>query len=160
MIRLDFFQILDRMLTAGRLKSASELARVVGVTPQAITNYKKKGEISARMILRFAEIYGVSVDWLITGEGEMYKSYGVASGEGPGESGGQQGGAAARLPGGKVDITALEPDEILYIGKLLKVLRGPADFAAPGVKVSIDAFLKAAYSPYSADECPSGFPPP
>lgn len=128
-MKLEFSEILERMLKAGNLKSGSELARAVGITPQAIFNYRKRGEVPAGLVLKFADIHGVSVDWLLTGEGEMRRDL------------------SAR-PGGEAStpsLDTLDPDEILYIGKLLKVLRAPVEFAAPAVKVSIDALFKASY---------------
>src|SRR4030065_344933 len=76
---VSYSDIIERMRWAGKLKNDSAVARVLGVTPQALSNYKKRGEMPTDLVLRFANIYGLSVDWLISGEGEMYK---------PGERGG------------------------------------------------------------------------
>ncbi|MBI5902391.1 MAG: hypothetical protein HZB84_02775, partial [Deltaproteobacteria bacterium] len=35
-------------------------------------------------------------------------------------------------------------DEIIYVGKLLKILRGPNKSTAAAIRYSVDAFLKAA----------------
>ncbi len=40
----------------------------------------------------------------------------------------------------------LNPDEIIYMGKLLKVLRRATPSTVTAIKCSIDAFLKAAGS--------------
>src|SRR3972149_2617009 len=75
---VSYTDIIERMRWAGKLKNDSAVARVLGVTPQALSNYKKRGEMPTDLVLRFANIYGLSVDWLISGEGEMYKAGGRA----------------------------------------------------------------------------------
>src|SRR5574337_860433 len=70
---VSYSEIIERMRWAGKLKNDSAVARVLGVTPQALSNYKKRGEMPTDLVLRFANIYGLSVDWLISGEGEMSK---------------------------------------------------------------------------------------
>ena len=70
---VSYSDIIERMRWAGKLKNDSAVARVLGVTPQALSNYKKRGEMPTDLVLRFANIYGLSVDWLISGEGEMYR---------------------------------------------------------------------------------------
>ncbi len=127
---LDYQDVLNRMLSAGRLTNSSQLAKVLGITPQALSNYKKRGGIPTSLLFRFASIYDVSVDWLITGEGAAFKAAERSAGYGD---------EAA------IDLTGLSPDEIIYIGKLLKVLRRPEKFTAMAVKVSIDAFFAVAY---------------
>lgn len=151
---VSYSDIIERMRWAGKLKNDSAVARVLGVTPQALSNYKKRGEMPTDLVLRFANIYGLSVDWLITGEGEMYKggakgseydrkSYMIAAEETPAY------GKDQRMP----DVAALNADEIIYVGKLLKILRGPNKSTASAIKYSVDAFLKAAEQPeqYTAE---------
>ena len=71
---LDYSVIFERMLKAGNLKNSSEMARMLGLTPQAMSSYKRKGELSAGLIFRFADICGASIDWLLTGEGEPFSA--------------------------------------------------------------------------------------
>ena len=71
---VNYLEIIDRMRWAGKLKNDSAVARALGVTPQALSNYKKRGEMPTDLVLKFAGIYSLSVDWLISGEGEMYKT--------------------------------------------------------------------------------------
>ncbi|MFQ5736198.1 MAG: helix-turn-helix domain-containing protein [Thermodesulfobacteriota bacterium] len=144
---VSYSEIIERMRWAGKLKNDSAVARVLGVTPQALSNYKKRGEMPTDLVLRFANIYGLSVDWLISGEGEMYKAsarggeferktYMIAAEETPHY--GREGGY------GKPDVASLSADEIIYVGKLLKILRGPNKSTVTAIKYSVDAFLKAA----------------
>lgn len=149
---VSYSEIIERMRWAGKLKNDSAVARVLGVTPQALSNYKKRGEMPTDLVLRFGNIYGLSVDWLISGEGEMYKAgakgpeydrkgYMIAAEETP--SYGKEGKEFTRSP----DFAQLSPDEIIYVGKLLKILRNPNKSTAAAIKYSVDAFLKASELP-------------
>ncbi|MBI1912275.1 MAG: helix-turn-helix domain-containing protein [Deltaproteobacteria bacterium] len=147
---VSYSDIIERMRWAGKLKNDSAVARVLGVTPQALSNYKKRGEMPTDLVLRFANIYGLSVDWLITGDGEMYKaggraeyakSYMIAAEETPAY--GKEPRDFQRVS----DFAALSADEIIYVGKLLKILRGQNKSTASAIKYSVDAFLKASEQP-------------
>lgn len=72
-MELDYPVIFERMLKAGNLRNSSQMAKMLGLTPQAMSSYKRKGAISAGLIFRFASICDVSVDWLLTGEGEVFR---------------------------------------------------------------------------------------
>lgn len=141
-----YSDIIERMRWAGKLKNDSAVARVLGVTPQALSNYKKRGEMPTDLVLRFANIYGLSVDWLISGDGEMYRpgKGGEFAGKGfliAAEETSAYGreGREFRPP----DFTSLSPDEIIYVGKLLKILRSSNKSTSAAIKYSVDAFLKA-----------------
>jgi len=116
------------MLDAGKLVNSSQLARVLGITPQALSNYKKRGDIPTSLLFKFAAIYDVSIDWLISGDGSAFKCaedtapYEVESGR-------------------AMDFAGLEPDEIIYVGKLLKILRTADSHMVSALKSSIDVFL-------------------
>ena len=145
---VSYSDIIERMRWAGKLKNDSAVARVLGVTPQALSNYKKRGEMPTDLVLRFANIYGLSVDWLISGEGEMYKpgkGYLIAAEE---ASAYGKEGKEFRPP----DFASLSPDEIIYVGKLLKILRSSNKSTAAAIKYSVDAFLKASELPVEAYE--------
>ena len=112
---VQFSEVIERMKRAANLKNDSRVARTLGVTPQAISNYKKRGAIPADLILRFADLYGLSVDWLVTGEGEPYRPgyegkvippMSAAEGMAP------YGGYGKGLKG-LADFAALAPEEIL-----------------------------------------------
>lgn len=138
----DFDEVIERMFKAGRMRNYSEIARRIGVSPQAISNYKRRGEISPAVILKFAKTFGVSVDWLLTGEGNVYqKEYlnpETTGKHGPGPTGPEKSGIHYANEGPAF----IEADEIVYIGKLLKVMRQPEREAVQAIKSAIDAFYK------------------
>lgn len=62
---LNYESLSKKMLSKSGLKNCAALAKALGVTPQALSNCKKRGEMPPRLIFRFSKIYGVSVDWLV-----------------------------------------------------------------------------------------------
>ena len=66
-----FTGTVDRMKSAAGLRSDTDLAKALDITPQAISNFKNKGEIPSDLVIQFAVKYKVSVDWLRSGEGEI-----------------------------------------------------------------------------------------
>ena len=141
---VKYSEVIERMRSAGKLKNDSRVARALGVTPQALSNYKKRGNIPADLVLKFSEIYGTYVDWLITGDGQMFRA-----GYGPGEDASTVTAAREMVLayGNLAEVTALTPDEIIYVGKLLKVLRNTEESTVKALKWTIDALLKTARSP-------------
>ena len=158
-MELDYSIIFERMLRAGNLKNSSEMARMLGLTPQAMSSYKRKGELSAGLIFKFAGICGVSIDWLLSGKGEVFKSdrearpaqevcsialvERVTGGESVGKGG--EGTAKKGPAPDPVDTALLNPDELIYTGKLLKILRGSEKAAPPALKANIDAFFLSVF---------------
>jgi hypothetical protein len=67
---VNYTDITERMKMAGKLKNDSAVARELDVTPQALSNYKKRGHMPMNLVLKFATKYGLSMDWLLTGKGE------------------------------------------------------------------------------------------
>lgn len=110
--------IFERMIEAGALRNSSGLARALGVTPQAISNYRKRGVFPAALIMKFAGRFGVSLDWLITGKGEPFRlDYRVAS--------------------------DLEPGEAVYINRMLFLFRKNDRTFSTAIKAAIDLFYEA-----------------
>lgn len=163
--------IFARMMKAGGFKNSSDMARNLGLTPQAIANYKKKGVIPPGVMLKFAGRYGISVDWLLTGAGVPQMSEAGVKRSGMlcaiaivdmadtvhGQTHGLSNDvrfkpevkppaieAATLMNAPPPGLALLAPDELIYIGKLLNILRGKDLYSAPAIKVSIDAFLSAA----------------
>ncbi len=138
---VNYLDTIERMRWAGKLKNDSAVARVLGVTPQALSNYKKRGEMPTDLVLRFAEIHSLSVDWLISGKGEMYRfgtgpeDYLIAAEESVG-----YGGDISHK--GCTFFGTLDPDEIILVGKLLKVLRYRDKNLASALKCTLDTFLQ------------------
>ena len=130
---IKYSEILERMKRIANLKNDSQVAKAVGITPQAFSNYKKRAKIPSDLILKFAGIYDVSVDWLLTGEGKSEAPSKIA--------------AEAVAPYGKEPspqaIAQLSPDELIYVGKLLRIMRGCDKSTVSVLKWSIDAFLRA-----------------
>lgn len=68
---VEFTGTVERMKSAAGLRSDTDLAKALDITPQAISNFKNKGEVPSDLVIQFAVKYKVSVDWLLTGEGEI-----------------------------------------------------------------------------------------
>jgi len=124
---VSYSEVIDRMKWAGRLKNDSAVARALDITPQALSNYKKRGEMPSNLIIEFSERFGISIDWLVTGVGDVYRRA-VAAEE----------GASYSSRGESID-----PEEIIYIGKLLKVIRAEDKTHSSAVKNAIDSVLFA-----------------
>jgi len=138
---VNYLETIERMRWAGKLKNDSAVARVLGVTPQALSNYKKRGEMPTDLVLRFADIHGLSVDWLISGEGEMYRlgaehdGYRMVAEEALSYGGDQ-------MQKGCSFFGVLDPDEIILVGKLLKVMRSNDADLSSALKCTIEAFCQ------------------
>ncbi|WP_265089916.1 helix-turn-helix domain-containing protein [Klebsiella variicola] len=48
--------------------SKSELARRVGVTPQAVNNWFSRGELGRESAQQIADVLKISIDWLLNGD--------------------------------------------------------------------------------------------
>lgn len=57
-------------------KTAAEIARILDTTPQNINNWSSRG-ISKRGALQLAKAFNLSVDWILTGEGEAISKPGL-----------------------------------------------------------------------------------
>jgi hypothetical protein len=136
-----YSEVIERMKRIARLKNYSSVARSLDVTPQALSNYKKRGKIPSHLVIKFAMMHGLSIDWLLTGEGNSYKE-------------GMEEGSAffnaredEREYGKKInksmDFVILTSDEMIYVGKLVRLLRSSNKSTRAALKCSIDAFLKS-----------------
>lgn len=141
----NFSEVIERMFKAGGMRNYSEIARRLGVSPQAISNYKRRGEISPAVILKFAKTFGVSVDWLLTGEGEVYQKEHLNPGT-AGKIGSYPAGSEkSEIHSANEGPAFIVPDEIVYIGKLLKIMRQPGRDAVQAIKFAIDAFYRESF---------------
>lgn len=124
---VSYIEVIDRMKWAGRLKNDSAVARALDITPQALSNYKKRGEMPSNLILEFSDRFGISIDWLVTGVGDVYRRSAAA-----------EDGAPYSAKSESID-----PEEIIYIGKLLKVIRAEDKSHSSAIKNAIDSVLFA-----------------
>lgn len=129
---IDYRAVFERMLEAGKFRNATQVARFLGVSPQAISNYRKRGELPAAMIIKFATRLGTSVDWLLTGKG--------APDAGINPLNSLRAIALIEAHDGAPSHAILTPEEVVYVGKLLGILRMKESVAAQAVKMNIDAF--------------------
>jgi len=58
---------IDRIMSATKSKTETDLARALEVKPQSVSQAKKKGSIPAQWFVCIALKYGVSLDWLVSG---------------------------------------------------------------------------------------------
>lgn len=68
---------LDRLLQGTGLRRDSQLADILGVSPQAVSQARRKGKIPDGWILKVAAQYGLSTDWLFFGQGDGSASHTV-----------------------------------------------------------------------------------
>lgn len=143
---VNYSETIERMRWAGRLKNESAIARAVGVTPQALSNYKKRGSLPSDLVLRFAEAFGLSVDWIITGNGEMYRQ----TGTGP-VAAEQSARYGAQPPTEEMAVAGLTTDELNYIEKLVHILRGPNKESSAAIMHTLDALVETSGKTAAAD---------
>ncbi|MBI5560110.1 MAG: helix-turn-helix domain-containing protein [Deltaproteobacteria bacterium] len=147
---VKYSEVIERMRRAGNLKNDSKVARALGITPQALSNYKKRERVPSDLILKFSAIYGVSVDWLLTGEGGVYMEGGrkapapsvLREAVFPHGREEMEGGGAGGLTA-SANLVELTPEELVYVGKLLRVMRCLDKVMSSVLKWTIDAFFKA-----------------
>ncbi len=69
----DIKSIIERMKQAYNVKTNKELAEKLGTSLSNIDNWKKRNNIPDKYLLLTSQMNGVEYNWLLTGEGEMYK---------------------------------------------------------------------------------------
>ena len=65
--------ILNRIKQILGAKTDKEMAEKWGISYSTLDTWKNRDKIPEKRLLDFTLKYGVSLDWLLTGEGEMYK---------------------------------------------------------------------------------------
>jgi CI repressor-like protein len=136
---VKYSEVIERMRWAGKLKNDSAVARAVGVTPQALSSCKKRGEMPSNLVLKFSRLFDLSVDWLITGEGVVHKPHkGSGDGGAPEQPAFKRAFPAKRE---KIGFTVLNADEVEYVDRLVKVLRAGNPDNAAALKNTIDALV-------------------
>jgi hypothetical protein len=156
-MRVKYSDVLERMKKSANLKNDSRLARLLGVTPQALSNYKKRSKVPSDLLIKFADMQGLSVDWLLTGEGPSSR---VSSVEGASSVAAEYDVAYGMKSGmavaGLMNFAGLSPDELIYVGRMIKVLRSADTATAAVLKWTIDAFERAVSVGSEAPAIPSG----
>lgn len=122
---VNYKDIIERMKWAGKLKNDSAVARTLELTPQALSNYKKKDEMPSKLVVRFAELNGLYIDWLLTGHGPMYKD-----GRNP-QSSASEGEKVHKV----MDLT---PEESFYVDKLLRIFNAKNSCSKAAIKHIVD----------------------
>ena len=69
-------QILGRLLLVLAAKNESELAKLLDTTSSNISTWKKRGSIPLAICEQLARQRGLSMDWLLYGEGPMHRGEG------------------------------------------------------------------------------------
>lgn len=65
---------LDRLLQGAGLRRDSQLAELLDVSPQAVSQARRKGRIPDRWVLKIAAQFGLSTDWIFFGD-ENHQSH-------------------------------------------------------------------------------------
>lgn len=60
---------LDRLLQGAGVRRDAQLAELLGVTPQAVSQARRKGRIPDGWIIKIAARFGLSTDWVFFGRG-------------------------------------------------------------------------------------------
>ena len=63
-------ETLDRLLQGAGLRRDSQLAELLGVSPQAVSQARRKGRIPDGWVLKVAAQFGLSTDWVFFGKGD------------------------------------------------------------------------------------------
>lgn len=69
---MDKSLILNEIKKTFNIRSNAEFARILGISPQNLSNWYKRKTFDVNLILR--KFTNVNESWLLTGEGEMLKS--------------------------------------------------------------------------------------
>ncbi len=78
---IDFDDVIDRAKKAFKINADNKLAEFIGMKPNAFYNRKKAQSLPYDELLRAAKAENLSFDWLLTGEGSMYKNAAQARNE-------------------------------------------------------------------------------
>jgi len=70
--------VLERLMTVFAVDSDSELARKLDVNRQTLGSWRSRQSIPYALCVNVSEVEGISLDWLLTGEGEMLRGTSAA----------------------------------------------------------------------------------
>ena len=66
---MAFFDSWERVKNATNIKNQYDLAEALGVSQPVVSKYKKKGEFPVEWAYKLARSYGLTTEWIMTGEG-------------------------------------------------------------------------------------------
>ncbi len=66
-------QVIERIKTAVGVSTDSELCRLTNTNRQALSNWKTRDSVPYTLCVKIANDLNVSIDWLLTGDGEMLR---------------------------------------------------------------------------------------
>lgn len=75
--------ILERLLRSIGTKKYTALADALGIKPQSISDAKAKKKVPATWVVAIAAKYGVSMDWLVFGQGPAKREQTIPSSSAP-----------------------------------------------------------------------------
>ena len=65
--------ILDRIMDFKSLRSDNKLADILNVSPNTVSTWRKRNSTPFIKIIEFCDHEGISLDYILTGEGEMIR---------------------------------------------------------------------------------------
>ena len=71
---ISAIETLNRLMQGANLKKDNQLAAVLGVSPQAVSQARNKGKIPENWIIKIAEQYNLSTDWIFFGKNSSLPS--------------------------------------------------------------------------------------
>ena len=75
--------VLERLMTVFAVDSDSDLARKLDVNRQTLGSWRSRQSIPYALCVNVSEAEGVSLDWLLTGEGTMLRGVSAGRAESP-----------------------------------------------------------------------------
>ena len=66
-------EILDRLKKALNVRTDTDLAKYLGVKQNTISTWKSRNSFDYKLIFSICDENNIDIDWLLTGEGEMFR---------------------------------------------------------------------------------------
>jgi plasmid maintenance system antidote protein VapI len=73
--------IFERLILASNVKTDAALAQAIGVTPQSVSDARKKSKVPPAWAIEIAKKYQVSLDWILFGKEVEFFGSGLAAGQ-------------------------------------------------------------------------------
>lgn len=72
-MEIDFQIVVDNMIKSTGLKTLTDIAGALEITPQTLNSHKKSGRLPKKHIINFSKKYAVPVEFLLTGSTRIVK---------------------------------------------------------------------------------------